>query len=79
MSSCEFVAYNLLRIFNVERDYSASNNRLSEDKMVYINDIQDRSAIIAKTYFGLTQEDIDDIANMSERKLATLIKEGLGR
>jgi len=77
--SIEYAAEALLSIFTVEKEYNYKEEYLTEDKMVYIRDMQERAALIAKTFFGLTDETIEDIPNLSNTKLASLIEEGLGR
>ena len=64
--------------FAIEEYYSYDIDRyLPADKRVYVEDMQDRAAAIAKTYFGLTDQDIQEIPNMSTHKLATVIEEGI--
>lgn len=76
----EYAAEELLRIFTIEREYNDYEGKFfTEDKMVYIRDMQERAGLMAKTYFGLTDEQIEDIPNMSKAKLTSLIEEGLGR
>ena len=77
--SIEYAAEELLSIFDAEKEYNYKDEYLAEDKMVYIRDMQERAALIAKTYFGLTDEAIQDIPNMSKAKLASLIEEGVGK
>lgn len=77
-STCEYLATDLNRIFTLERDYSGDVDRyIPSDKRAYLEDIRDRAAAISKTYFGLTDEDIEEIPNMSTNKLATIIEEGI--
>lgn len=77
-TTCEYLAEDLNRIFTLEQHYSYDTERyLPADKRVYLDDIRDRAAAIAKAYFGLTDEQIDEIPNMSVKKLATLIEEGV--
>lgn len=76
--TCEYLAEDIMRIYTFERQYSYDLERyLPADKQVYVEDIRDRTAAIAKTYFGLTDEQIQGIPDMSEKKLATLIEEGI--
>lgn len=76
VDSCQYLAEDLIRIYTVEKEYNYRREEyLTEDKLGYIKDIQERSAVICKTYFGLTDEEIADIPNMSESKLASLLEE----
>lgn len=76
--TCDRLAEDLIRIYTLERTYSYDLERsLPADKQVYVDDIRDRTAAIAKTYFGLTDEEIQDIPNVSEKKLSTMIEEGI--
>lgn len=78
LEACTSIADELVRIFNIEKEYDHSySDYLAEDKMVYINDIQERASVIAMTYFGLTENDVKEIPNISESKLAEIIKKGL--
>lgn len=77
---CGRIAEDLLTIYNVEKENdSYYKEYFTEDKLAYIRDIQERTTLIAKTYFGLTDEEIEEIPNMSKSKLAAIIEEGLGR
>ena len=72
----EYLAENLMRIYTVEKDYSYNKEKvLTEDKLVYIHDIQERAGVMAKAYFGLTDEDVQEIPNMSAGKLEALLEE----
>ena len=76
--TCGYLAEDLNKIFAIEEYYSYDVDRyLPADKRVYVEDMQDRAAAIAKTYFGLTDQDIQEIPNMSTHKLATVIEEGI--
>ena len=76
--TCTYLAHDLNRIFTVEQDYSYDLDRyLPADKKVYVDDIRERARVIAQAYFGLSDEDIREIPNMSESKLAKLIEEGI--
>lgn len=73
--TCEYIADDLIYLFNIEKEFNYSADEcLTEDKMVFIKDIQNRAGIMAKTYFGLTDEDVADIPNMSKIKLGSLIE-----
>lgn len=73
-----YLAEYLNQIYTLEQQYSYDLDRyLPADKRVYLQDIRERVAMISKAYFGLTDEDIQEIPNMSVRKLALLIEEGL--
>ena len=77
-NTCGYLAEDLNRIYTLEERYPYSTERyLPPDKLVYVEDIRDRTAAIAKTYFGLTDEQIQEIPDMSEKKLAALIEKGL--
>ena len=76
--TCELLATDFNRIYTLERDYSGYEDKyIPPEKKVYLEDIRDRTKAIAKTYFGLTDEDIQGIPDMSEKKLAALIEEGI--
>lgn len=76
--TCEYVAEDLNRIYTIEERYSYHLDRyLPADKRVYLDDVRNRTAAIAKTYFGLTDKDIEDIPNLSTKKLAAMIEEGI--
>ena len=73
-----YLAEDLNRIFTLEEQFTYNTDKyLPADKRVYIEDIRDRSTAIAKAYFGLTDEQIRDIPNMSTKRLAKLIEEGI--
>ena len=77
-NTCNYAAENLNRIFSLEEQYSYNTDKyLPPDKRIYVEDIRDRASAIAKAYFGLTDEQIREIPNMSTKKLATLIEEGI--
>ena len=76
--TCGYLAEDIIKIYTIEQEYSYDLDRyLPADRRVYLEDIRNRTAVIAKAYFGLTDEDIAEIPNMSERKLALLIEEGV--
>lgn len=76
--TCEYLAEYLNRIYTIEQQYSYNLDRyLPDDMRVYLEEIRERTAVIAKAYFGLTDEDIEEIPNMSVRKLARIIEEGI--
>jgi hypothetical protein len=76
--TCEYIAEYLIRIYTIEQQYSYDLDRyLPADKRAYLEDIRERTAVISKAYFGLTDEDIEEIPNISERKLARMIEEGV--
>ena len=79
-STCGYIAESLNRIYTLEQQYSYNiDSYLPPDKRVYIEDIRERCAVISKAYLGLTDEDLQEIPNMSTRKLATIIEEGIAR
>ena len=76
--TCEYIAEDLNRIYTLEDRYSDDIDRyLPPDKRVYYDDLCNRTAAIAKAYFGLTDKDIEDIPNLSKKKLAAMIEEGI--
>ena len=76
--TCAYVADCLNRIYTLEEQYSYNLDEYLPDSMrVYVEDIRERAGVIAVAYFGLTADDVDNIPNMSTRKLATLIEEGI--
>jgi hypothetical protein len=76
--TCEYIAEDLNRIYTLEDRYSDDIDRyLPPDKRVYYDDLRNRTAAIAKAYFGLTDKDIEDIPNLSKKKLAAMIEEGI--
>ena len=75
--TCGYIADDLNRIFTLEERYNYDDRYLPPDKRVYLEDIRDRTAAIAKTYFGLTDKDIENIPNLSTKKLAQTIEEGI--
>ena len=78
--TCRYIAEDLNRIFTLEQSYSYDIDRyLPADKRAYVEDIRDRVAAIAKTYFGLTDGQIREIPDMSTKKLANLLEGGVAR
>ncbi len=76
--SCEYLAQDLIRIWTAEKEMSYwEDEALTEDKLAYLEDIRDRTAQIAKTYFGLTDEEIARIPELSEAKLGEMIERGI--
>ena len=76
--TCGYIANDLNRIYTIEQQYSYDlDESLPLDKRVYLEDIRDRTRAIAKAYFGLTDEQINDIPNVSTQKLAQWIEEGI--
>lgn len=76
--TCSYLAEDLNKIYTLEERYSYNSERyLPKDKLVYLEDIRERTAAIAKTYFGLTDEQLQAIPEMSTSKLASLIEEGV--
>ena len=72
------MAESLNRIYTIEQQYSYDIDRyLPSDKRKYVDDIRERAAAISKAYLGLTDEDLQEIPNMSTRKLAKIIEEGV--
>jgi len=77
-NTCELLANDLNRIYTLEEQYTYHTERyLPPDKLVYVDDIRDRTAAIGKAYFGLTDKDIEDIPNLSIKKLAKIIEGGI--
>ena len=76
--TCGYIASDLNRIFTLEQEYSYDLERyLPPDKRVYLEDIRERTTVIAETYFGLTNEQIENIPNVSVQRLGKLIEEGI--
>ena len=74
--TCGYLAEDLNRIYTLEEQYSRNIGEYLPDSMrVYIDDIRERAGFIATTYFGLTQEDVESIPDMSTRQLAEIIEE----
>lgn len=79
-TTCRYVAEDLNRIYTLEQSYSYDLDRyLPADKLVYVEDIRNRVAAIAKAYYGLTDSQIREIPDMSTKKLASLLEEGVAR
>ena len=77
-NTCGYIAEDLDRIYSLEQEYSYDADRyLPADRRVYIEDIRDRTAVIAKTYLGLSDEEVQDIPNVSKKKLTAIIEEGI--
>ena len=75
-STCEYIADSLIRVYTLEERYSYDYETYFPDETSsYVDDIRERCGLIAKTYFGLTDEEVKDIPNMSSKKLGSLIKE----
>ena len=75
---CGYLADDLNDIYTLEKQYSYSLDRYLPNSMRgYLDDIRERTDAIARTYLGLTEEQIRDIPNISEQKLAQLIEEGI--
>lgn len=76
--TCGYIARDLITIYTVEEQYQYDlDTYLPNSKRVYLDDIRDRISAIAITYLGLTEEDIRNIPSISERKLASMIEEGI--
>lgn len=76
--TCNYLATDLNRIYTLEERYSSDFDRyVPPDKRAYLDDIRDRTAAIAKAYFGLSDKDIEDIPDLSTKKLAQMIEEGI--
>ncbi len=76
--TCAYIAEDLNRVYTLEDQYSYNaESYLPEEMRGYIQDIRARTAVLAKTYFGLTDEQISEIPNISEKRLAVLIEEGM--
>lgn len=76
--TCENIATDINRIYTIEQQYSYNLEKdLPADKRAYLEELRGRTAAIAKAYFGLTDEQIKDIPNMSTKRLAQLIEEGI--
>lgn len=76
--TCASIAYDLNRIYTAEQQYAYDLDRyLPAEMRPYLEDICDRAAAISKAYLGLTDEQIADIPNLSERRLAKIIEEGM--
>ena len=74
----EYLADDLNDIFTLEKQYSYALERYLPDSMrPYVEDIRERAGVIAQTYLGLTEEQVKEIPDMSEQKLARLIEEGI--
>lgn len=75
---CEYLADDLNDIFTLEKQYSYALERYLPDSMrPYVEDIRERAGVIAQTYLGLTEEQVKEIPDMSEQKLARLIEGGI--
>ncbi len=76
--NCEYLAEDLIRLFTVEEDLSYyADEALTEDKLAYVEDMRDRIRAVARTCFGLTEEEIDRIPELSKGKLGAMIGEGI--
>lgn len=79
-STCGNIAENLNRIYTLEEEYDYDlDTYLPDSKRPYLDDIRERTRAIAKTYLGLTDEDIENIPNISTRKLAMMIEKGIAK
>lgn len=77
-STCQYIAEDLERVFGVERDYrSFGQEYLTPEKLVYIRDMQERSGFIARAYFGLSEEEVEQIPELSATALAALVERGV--
>ena len=73
-----YIASDLNTIYGIERYYDYDLERyLPESMKPYLDDLRERTAFICVAYFGLTDEQVQEIPNMSEKKLAQLIEEGV--
>ena len=77
-SSCQDIARELIELYTAENNvWRDDDPALAEDKMVYVRDIRDRAARICKTYYGMSDEEIAQIADYSAVKLGEIIERGL--
>ena len=77
-SSCEDTARELIRLFTAENEvWREDDPALAEDKMVYVRDIRERAANICKTYYGMSDEEIEQIPDLSTTKLGEILERGL--
>ena len=77
-STCGYIAGDLIKIYNTEEQFSyVLDEYLPESHRAYLEDIRNRARAIAIAYLGLTDEDIESIPTLSERKLALIIEEGV--
>ena len=75
-----YIAEDLNRVYTIEQRYSYNLDQyLPADKRAYVDDIRSRCAVIATTYFGLSDEQVREIPNLSTKRLAELIEEGMAR
>lgn len=76
--TCVYLAGSFNRIYMLEQQFSYDpEESFPRWTRAYVDDIRERTAVIGKTYFGLTDDDIRNIPNMSVYRLAQLIEEGI--
>ena len=75
---CGFIAEDLIKIYTVEQQFTYDADRyFSPEKRAYIEDMRERAGALAQTYFGLTEEEVREIPNMSASRLTKIIEEAL--
>lgn len=76
--TCGYLADDLIKIYTLEQQYSYNIDKYYPAEMHgYVEDIRERTAVIAKAYYGLNDEQIREIPNLSSKRLATMIEEGI--
>ncbi|MBQ9041999.1 MAG: hypothetical protein IJ111_04210 [Eggerthellaceae bacterium] len=79
-NTCEYIARDLNRIFTLEQQYSYGiDEYLPASMRGYADDMRERTGAIAMAYFGFTKEDVQAIPDLSIKKLASMIEEGIAR
>ncbi len=76
--TCSYMAENITKLWTVEDDYSYHRDTyLSPDKMAFIEDMRERTALLLKTYAGLTEEEAGSLGDMSQSRIQKILEERL--
>lgn len=76
--TCATMASNITKLWNLEEEYSYKKEiYLAADKMVYIEDMRSRMALLLEVYAGLTKTEVRELVDMSESRIQKTLEERL--
>ena len=75
VESCKYLAENLLNLYTVQDREWYDESCRTEEKLARISEMQEQMSALLITYGGFTEEEIAEIPDISEQKLARLLEE----
>ena len=77
-TTCSEMASQITKLWSIEDEFQYKKELyLAPDKMVYIEDMRSRTALLLEIYGGLTKAEIRDLPDMSQSRIQKLLEERL--